>query len=626
MSTTYTCTMQMRCLKKHTCFACGCVYSYGLTRKVTGQAASEHQARAAAHRSYRDTMRTAVDVQPCPECGALQPEMIAQRRLAWYGGILVAGVIGMVLFTWACGLSSASRRGPQSSDYVIPVGLAALVAAAIVATEFWNPNANRDRNRALAEERVSRGVLTLHATGRGAPATVLDSHRSRTSSLCALASMGAPVVVLAPAIGLFLRGSPPRASLIAAGVLLGIVVVALIILNRRLRAQGGTAEVISDDGETIDPRTFSLEPMGPMQTRLRAEKVGTDRAYEVHRIEARGLFPVGKRTRLGFMASVLDVTDADIQGNGSYPVLCTLENFQEPDSICYRDRSDVGEVEPNYGWHDWNGVLNIVPETLVPPRSGRRRLRVWINAFDIDQEPVVRHGYWIENEPLVHWSHTLDWTFTGDGYEEQTEKRELGEELIVKLAVAMGFVDGAFQESEGQVVKTWITRRLEPLGEETRERRKNRFNVAFREAYAAGQSGRSGAAKIMEALKEIGNPNLSLEAVELCLDVMSADSNADTKELRAVHEVARRLDVDRDRFQLAMDKRLVGGAVPDRAVDFHRILHIDPSWGPEEIRTHLNREYSKWNSRAESLTDPEKRAQAEKMLEIVAAARKALVA
>lgn len=628
MSTTYTCTMRMQCRKKHTCFACGCVYSYGLSRSISGQGGTEHHARAAAHQSYRDTMRIAVDQQPCPECGAYQPEMIAQRRLTSYGWILAVGAAATVGIFWAWhNLGFPMGAGVPAGYYLLIAGFVAILAVAVITTEFLNRNANRDHNRHLAALRVSGGVLTVHGQGQRPPAPDLDRFVSRASGLFAVAALGAPLVVFAPLLGLVgKRDWPPLATLLAADVLLGVVVGVLIFLNRRLRGRCATSEVVSDSGQAIDPSTLSLDPMRSMETRLRADTVGTDRTFEVQRVEARGLFPVSRPTRLGFMASVLDVTDADAEGNGWHAVLSTLENFQEPDSICYRDRCDVGEVEPNYGWRDWNGVLTVVPETLVPPRSGRRRLRVQVLAFDLGDEPVVRHGFWIENQPLAHWAHDFEWTFTGDGYEERTEKRERGEELVVRLAVALGFADGAFHDGEGQVIKNWITRRLEPLGEEARERRKKRFNVAFREAYAAGESGRSGAARIMDSLKEVGDQHLSLEAVELCLDVMSADNSADDVELRAVHEVARRLEVDAELFRMAMDKRLVGGGVLDKEIDFHRILHIDPSWGPDQVRTHLNREYSKWNSRAESLTDPDKRAQAEKMLEIIAAARKALVA
>jgi hypothetical protein len=50
------------------------------------------------------------------------------------------------------------------------------------------------------------------------------------------------------------------------------------------------------------------------------------------------------------------------------------------------------------------------------------------------------------------------------------------------------------------------------------------------------------------------------------------------------------------------------------------MLGLDPSWTPS-ARAHLTLLYTQWNSRAESLADPERRAEAERMLELIAEAR-----
>jgi hypothetical protein len=117
-----------------------------------------------------------------------------------------------------------------------------------------------------------------------------------------------------------------------------------------------------------------------------------------------------------------------------------------------------------------------------------------------------------------------------------------------------------------------------------------------------------------------------MEAVELCLDILSADGQAADAELKAVNAIAQRLDVDIEQFEQQKDKRLVdlaGGL--DGEGDYYALLNIDRKWGRDQIKTHLNRLYGRWNARAESLADPEERAQAERMLEVIATARKDLV-
>jgi hypothetical protein len=79
-------------------------------------------------------------------------------------------------------------------------------------------------------------------------------------------------------------------------------------------------------------------------------------------------------------------------------------------------------------------------------------------------------------------------------------------------------------------------------------------------------------------------------------------------------------------FQELLDKRrvrLTAGASNEK--DVHAMLGLDPSWDAERTRAQLTLLYTQWNSRAESLADPERRAEAERMLELIAEARGALI-
>ena len=80
MATRYTCTINVRCWKQHTCVACGGQFSYLFLRKVTGTAGSPAASQATAGRNVKKRMDSDVDSQPCPACGIYQPDMIGQRR------------------------------------------------------------------------------------------------------------------------------------------------------------------------------------------------------------------------------------------------------------------------------------------------------------------------------------------------------------------------------------------------------------------------------------------------------------------------------------------------------------------------------------------------------------------
>jgi len=368
--------------------------------------------------------------------------------------------------------------------------------------------------------------------------------------------------------------------------------------------------------------------LSPMKTRIRAEQIkGEHHSYLVQRIEAKGLFPVYVPARLCFLASVLDVTEKKDDGEPNcFAVVSSLEDFQEPETTCFQDRQEVGLVERNQGWANWTSVLTVIPETLVPPRKGLRRYRATVLAYDVALPPTVRHGFLLDGKPLASWSHQFTWKHEGDGWLEHGEKRRECEELTVRLAVVMSFADGELHDAEADVIKAWIRRRLEMIDSDRRSDRKQRFNAIVKETYSAAKDGRGGAAKLVARLKEIGDMGARMEAVELCLDILTADGEAADAELKAVNAIAKRLEVDVEQFEALKDKRLVDIAGTfGESVDYYALLNIDRSWGRDQIKTHLNRLYARWNSRAEALSDASARQQAEHMLDVIAAARKALL-
>ena len=144
----------------------------------------------------------------------------------------------------------------------------------------------------------------------------------------------------------------------------------------------------------------------------------------------------------------------------------------------------------------------------------------------------------------------------------------------------------------------------------------------MRDAYTAGVRGQLEVGATVDELKEFATPIICIEAIELCLDIMAADGVADDNELNTINVIARRLEVDLDRFGELKDKRLLtlpAGVAGN--VDLRALLSIEAEWDSDQIRTHLNRLYAQWNSRAESLQDAERRNQAEEMLNHIARAR-----
>ncbi len=158
MGTTYKATIQIKCWKQHECVGCGGVYRYKFARSVTGEAGNETAAEKAAEKAAMTTMEKDVDQRPCPRCGCLQPDMIAQKKSNahfWVALILLlvsALVIVLALIpniTWL----TYSTAG-------LILGVASLAGLALhAATALANPNKNKDANRDRADTMIERGEL-----------------------------------------------------------------------------------------------------------------------------------------------------------------------------------------------------------------------------------------------------------------------------------------------------------------------------------------------------------------------------------------------------------------------------------------------------------------------------------
>lgn len=400
---------------------------------------------------------------------------------------------------------------------------------------------------------------------------------------------------------------------------LGLIVLIVISVGIRVAFNAAEAHI----------RMKERGSLQPMQARLRADSSASDDGEVMHfqRVEARGLFPVDRTTNLVFLVSVLDATEKDPSGEPNMqPVLCYINRFQEPETIAFGDRSEVGEVHPQYGWEDWTQIALVPSDTLVPARSGVRSLTAFVLACDAAAMPHVMRGFLDSGEPLASWALDFTWNCKVEGYGEASERRALAEETTIRLAVAIACSDGEVHESEGATIREWMSQRLSMLEGDEREARKTKFNAAVQDAYARARDGRLVISTLVSDLSSQASASGRTQAVELCLDIMAADEHVADDELKLVNDIAKKLKVDLELFQGLKDKRLAGLASNIKhGVDVRALLNIDPSWDQAEIRSHLNKLYSQWNSRAEAMQDPTQRAQAEQMLEVIARARQELL-
>ena len=350
-------------------------------------------------------------------------------------------------------------------------------------------------------------------------------------------------------------------------------------------------------------------------------KEGDENSPIIKSIQAEGLLPISSEFNdLAVMISVFDKTSGKLE-----PVLSAMDTFQEPDTPVYRCVRRLGHIKPGQGFIKWVELGVIIPEIIEPPYGGRRNMVACVRLFDLSHPPDVEHGFGIENDPNTIWQKTIEFThdFDEKGYLEASEHRDESVGIAIQIGIAVAMADGNLDDSEGIVIRNWVSKAVEPFNYDKQQHLKDTFNSAIKEAYKKAISGTLSLSDLTHRLNEIGEKSTKYDAIELCFEVMAADGVADAEELKVISNVAKALGLDMDEVSKMRDQKIVSlNANLSGQSSIEQLLGIDESWSKEKIKKHLRTEFQKWNNRHSTLPDGEERENAQRMLDRIAEARK----
>lgn len=361
------------------------------------------------------------------------------------------------------------------------------------------------------------------------------------------------------------------------------------------------------------------ERMNTFEIRTRSEKLGeTNNKLDALVVEARGLFPVHTESPCGFVVSLFDE-------DGTQPIISALDEFTERDSVCFQSRSPGIALRHGYGFSDWVQVGLIVPEFLVPPKAGPRKLTVVVRIVASLQKLRINAGFSEPEDPNVLWAGQTSFrkSFSAKGYVEAAEHRERTQLLTAQLAVCVATADGRADKQEADTVGRWVKKTLSVLDAPKRKEKMREFNDAMKSAHRDALSGEISTDDMIREVAEIADHSEKYDALELCHEVMAADGRMDKAEIELLDRITRTFALDSARVQAIRDKaisNIEGGS--ESETGYEHVLGIDSSWSNAEIKTHLRKLFAKWNSRLNSLPEGTRRENAQRMLDMIARARK----
>jgi len=364
------------------------------------------------------------------------------------------------------------------------------------------------------------------------------------------------------------------------------------------------------------------EEFATWQSRLRRFDPGPTRPELVLGIDVRGRFPISAPTKFVLAASVLDV--GPHAANEEPPLRAVLTPdpmLQEADTLAFHTASSIGVVDPGTGFLQWSPALAILPQRLVPPEEGRRHYRILLVAYDGERPPRFDHGM-VEGEVLWAASHDFNWEFFGEGYRTTELERLRTETTIMEFAIAATDPKTEHPATRARLER-WIEERLSDTEFDEDFDRREMLTRALDEAFARAKRGSLDLERRVRSLLQADDIQAH-RAIALALDLLLERGDPSGR-IAGLLEHGEKFGIPRADIQAMIDKR-VGGltAGPTDADELHAILGIDPAWDEARVRAHLASLYMQWNSRAEALADPVRRAEAEKMLERIAKIRSTL--
>lgn len=377
------------------------------------------------------------------------------------------------------------------------------------------------------------------------------------------------------------------------------------------KAVGAGAKTLMEGGSFADHYSNKLQ--------FKVEKLPKDEdsMYETFGVFSKGNPNVALDHPAMLIFKLFDKTTA-------LPIVSTFEMTSEESSRVFEHAVSIGNMQDKY-WPDWARVSALIPESLIGPHKGSRTLQLQCFLWYEHLKPEFERGYLPEDTTggINVFTHEFNLHLTNPGYLEVDDERLEVQVASIKLAISIAMADGTLDKSEGTEIKNWVKGIVDSAGESQRDEIKETLNNALEEAYNEVKSSPINIEQVCADIKDIGSAADKFDLIELCLDVMAADGEADKEELKQIEQISKLVGIDYDEISKMKDQRLIKlDPTSSSNSGLEEKLDIDPEWDNEKINKHILSLYGKWNGRLNSLSEGIERENAQKMLDLIAEARK----
>ena len=384
------------------------------------------------------------------------------------------------------------------------------------------------------------------------------------------------------------------------------------ILGQGAKAVGAAAKTVTEGGSFTDNFSNKIQ--------FKIEKLPPNESFksDIFGLFVKGSPDVSIDLPVTFIFRLND-KEASLKDGGGQ-IISTLEDFTAPNSRLFEHNQDLGNMEGKY-WPNWSQIAVLIPDTLIGPYKGNRKLQLqaWLWFSD------SLSNFWSGESGggINIFKHEFEINLPNSGYLELDTERLEVQKASVELAVSIAFADGSLDDSEGNTIKKWIKDIVDSALPAQKDKTKESLNASLEKSFKQVQAKELNTQIICKRIENIGSKVDKYDLLELCLDVMAADGEADKEELKQITEISKMIGVNYDELMKMKDQRLIKlDPSSNSSVGIEEKIGIDPEWDEEKIKKHIISEYSKWNGRLNTLPEGIQRDNAQSMLDLLAEARK----
>ncbi len=188
-----TASVTARCLKQHTCCACGCVFRYVLERTASASGGPGEDQAYRATRSVTEALLSGTEEHACPGCGVIQPDMAGKSKAFWHTAF--TAITGVLLLLIVLPTLTGKIPLDRAGEAAACVAGFALLGHLVVA--LWNPNWSLAGNRTESEAEMRAGKVSVERPGGPLDPAAVPANLTLAHALCILAILAAPLGFLA---------------------------------------------------------------------------------------------------------------------------------------------------------------------------------------------------------------------------------------------------------------------------------------------------------------------------------------------------------------------------------------------------------------------------------------------